>query len=169
MTPKQAKKPVKPKKPPPKPKGRPSLYTAALAEKICKRLADGESLLKISQDAGFPGEATIRAWALDDVGGFSANYARARAIGYEKLADEILNIADTPVIGSKSVSKATGLEITEGDMIEHRRLQVEARKWMLSKMLPKVYGDRQHVEMEVIDKTPMADRMKQARERAKGK
>lgn len=169
MTPKQAKKPKKRAKPAPKPKGRPSLYTEALADKICKRLADGESLLRISKDAGFPSEATIRAWNLDDLHGFSAKYARSRAIGYEKLSDEILHIADTPQIGTKTVSKATGLEITEGDMIEHRRLQVDSRKWMLSKMLPKVYGDRQHIDMEVKDVTPMADRMKQARERAKGK
>ena len=32
-------------------------------------------------------------------------------------------------------------------MIEHRRLQVDTRKWMLSKMLPKVYGDKQQVEV----------------------
>lgn len=58
------------------------------------------------------------------------------------MAEEIIEIANTPVIGQKTVSKATGLETTECDMIEHRRLQVDARKWYLSKVLPKVYGDK---------------------------
>lgn len=88
----------------------------------------------------------MRFWVLDDVNGFAAQYARAREVGYLRLAEEILQIADTPVTGTKSVSKATGMEITEGDMIEHRRLQVDTRKWMLAKMLPKVYGDKQQVE-----------------------
>ena len=93
-----------------------------------------------------PGESAVRFWVLDDLDGFAAKYTRARAVGYERMAEEILAISDTPMIGTKSVSKATGLEITEGDMIEHRRLQVDTRKWMLAKMLPKVYGDKQQVE-----------------------
>ena len=93
-----------------------------------------------------PGESAVRFWVLDDLNGFAAKYARARAVGYERMAEEIVAIADTPMIGTKSVSKATGLEITEGDMIEHRRLQVDTRKWMLAKMLPKVYGDKQQIE-----------------------
>lgn len=117
-------------------------YSPEIADSICSQLAEGKSLNAICKQDGYPAESTVRGWALDDVDGFSAKYARAREIGYERLADEILNIADTPQIGSKTVSKATGLEITEGDMIEHRRLQVDARKWMLSKMLPKKYGDK---------------------------
>jgi len=129
-----------------KPRGRPTDYTSEIAREICRKLADGMGLRQICTDPEFPSEATVRAWALDDVHGFSAQYARSREIGYAGLADEILNIADTPVVGSRSVSKATGLEITEGDMIEHRRLQVDVRKWMLSKMLPKVYGDKIQTE-----------------------
>lgn len=122
--------------------GRPSSFTQETADAICERLANGESLNAICKDEGLPAESTVRAWAVDDIEGFAAKYARAREIGYERLADEILHIADTPQIGSKTVSKASGLEITEGDMIEHRRLQVDARKWMLAKMLPKKYGDK---------------------------
>ena len=28
------------------------------------------------------------------------------------------------------------------DVIAHKRVQIDTRKWMLSKMLPKVYGDK---------------------------
>jgi len=122
--------------------GRQSQYTAEVASRICAELAEGKSLRAVCREDGMPSEATVRAWALDDVEGFAAQYTRAREIGYDRLGDELLEIADTPVTGVKTVSKATGIETTEGDMIEHRRLQVDARKWMLAKMLPKKYGDK---------------------------
>jgi hypothetical protein len=118
------------------------MYTQEIADAICARLAEGESLNAICKDDGMPAESTVRAWALDDVQGFGAKYTRARELGYDRLAEELLQIADTPQVGVKTVHKATGAETTEGDMIEHRRLQVDARKWMLAKMLPKKYGDK---------------------------
>lgn len=123
-----------------------SIYTPEMADKICERLAAGESLNAICKDDGYPSESTVRGWALDDVQGFSTKYARARDIGYDVMAESILRLADEANIGQKTVSKATGLEITEGDNVDRSRLQVEARKWLLSKMLPKKYGDRQHIE-----------------------
>src|SRR5690606_35856096 len=78
----------------PKKKGRPSLYTEELAEKICARLADGESLNSICTDEGMPAESTVRLWTLDINHPFSAKYAQAREIGYLKMADELLDIAD---------------------------------------------------------------------------
>jgi hypothetical protein len=55
--------------------------------------------------------------------------------------------------GTKTVVKATGTETTTGDMIEHRRLQIDARKWILSKALPKVYSERLAVDSKhlVVD------------------
>lgn len=90
-----------------------------------------------------PGQSTVFRWlAKDENADFREQYARARETQADVLFDEILTIADTPVIGVKTVTKATGVEKTEGDMIEHRRLQVDARKWMLGKMQPKKYGDK---------------------------
>ena len=50
-------------------------------------------------------------------------------------------------------------ETRRGDMIEHRRLMADTRKWLLSKCLPKIYGDKFSVESDVtlhdsIDKPP---------------
>lgn len=122
-------------------------YTQEMADRICEQLADGKSLRAVCDEPGMPSEAAVRAWALDDIEGFAAQYARAREIGYDRLADELLEIADTPQTGVKTTTKATGTETTEGDMIEHRRLQVDARKWMLAKMLPKKYGDKLTTEV----------------------
>ena len=131
-------------------RGRPSIYTEALADEICRQLADGVSLNKICKAANMPNETTVRTWALDDVQGFSLKYTRAREIGYDRLAEELLEIADTPKVGTKTITKQTGVEVTEGDMVEHRRLQVDTRKWMLSKMLPKRFGDANRIDLNNI-------------------
>lgn len=120
------------------------------ADKICARLAEGESLRSICRDDGMPAESTVRLWAMEDVNGFAAQYTRARELGYLALGDEIIHIANTPLNGVKTKTNEKGeVETIEGDMIEHRRLQVDARKWFLSKMLPKIYGDRLDIDMNV--------------------
>lgn len=122
--------------------GRPSSYTETIANEICQRIAAGESLRAICRDEGMPSEATVRGWALNTSSPFFTQYARAKEICLESLAEEIIEIANTPEIGQKTVSKATGLEVTKGDMVEHRRLKIDARKWYLSKVAPKRYGDK---------------------------
>ena len=59
-------------------RGRPSVYSHAMAEEICNRLAVGESLKSVCQDDGMPDERTVRRWALDPDHPFSPRYARAR-------------------------------------------------------------------------------------------
>jgi hypothetical protein len=42
------------------------------------------------------------------------------------------------------------------DVIAHKRVQIDTRKWMLSKMLPKVYGDKVTTEHSGVDGGPIA-------------
>ena len=58
------------------------------------------------------------------------------------LAEDMLHIADTPQLGVTIKNGPKGEEVTQGDMIDHRRLQVDARKWNAARMAPKKYGDR---------------------------
>lgn len=118
-------------------------FSRATADKILARLSAGESLRAICRDDGMPAESTVRLWAMEDVEGFAAQYTRARDLGLDAIADEILEIANTPVPGITKTTKADGgIEEKQGDMIEHRRLQVDSRKWYLSKLAPKRYGDK---------------------------
>ncbi len=48
-----------------------------------------------------------------------------------------------------------GTETRTGDMIQHRRLQVDARKWMLAKALPNIYGDKLTAEVTGKDGGPI--------------
>lgn len=121
--------------------GRPSSYTEEIGDLICERIADGESLRTICASDNMPSRRTILNWLVADAS-FCAKYAHAREAQADLLAEEIVHIADTPQIGTRSVSKPSGLEITEADMVEHRRLQVLARQWYASKLAPKKYGDK---------------------------
>jgi hypothetical protein len=111
-------------------------------DRICELLADGKSLRAVCREEGMPTEAAVRKLALSDAE-FGAQYTHARAVGYDMLGDELLEIADTTQLGVIRTVKPDGsVEEKQADMIEHRRLRVDARKWMLAKMLPKKYGDK---------------------------
>lgn len=127
--------------------GRPSSYTPEIAREICERLAAGESLRSICRDAHMPPEATVRGWHVDDVDGFSAHYLRAREIGYDALAEEALEIANTPVEGVRFERSSDGFKEVRDDMLGHRKLQVDTRLRLLAKWSPKKYGDRQQVDL----------------------
>ena len=105
-------------------RGRPPSYSAEIADEICRRLSEGGTVRATCRDMGIP-VGTVLGWVRDDREGFSEQYARARELGYEVMADEIIDIADR---GS-------------GDW-QRDRLRVDARKWLLAKALPRRYGDR---------------------------
>src|SRR5690554_5149482 len=113
-------------------RGRPSLYTEELAEKICARLADGESLNQICKDEGMPSERTVRTWALDVNHPFSPKYAQAREIGYLKMADELLSISDDGQrdIVTRVNEKGETYTVVDHEHIQRSRLRVDTRKWL---------------------------------------
>lgn len=130
--------------------GRPSSYTPEIAALICDRLSEGVSLREVCLPDDMPDERTVRRWVLDDVGGFSPQYARAREMQAHALADELLEISDD---GSndwmeRKDEKGVGWELN-GEHIQRSRLRSDTRKWLLSKMLPKVYGDRLEIDANV--------------------
>ena len=109
--------------------GRPTLYSDDLGTRLCELLAEGDTLSSICKEhPDLPSERTIRRWALDPEHPFSPQYARAREVGYHKMADDLLDIADG--------------EVTEPGQVARDRLRTDSRKWLLSKALPKVYGDK---------------------------
>lgn len=110
--------------------GRPSDYTQELADKICERIADGESLRSICRDDEMPGTSAVCKW-LSIHTEFAEQYARARELQADSLFDDILDIADK---GLK------GLETPED-----RRIQIDARKWMAGKLKGKYSDKVKHV------------------------
>ena len=132
----------------PRKTGRPSKYTPEIATKIVEQLSEGIPLREICRQEGMPAWRTIYDWMYqDDVSGaasagLSAAIARAREIGYDKMAEECLEIADTPNFGKKRIEHEDGVSVTTEDMLGHRKLQIETRLKLLAKWNPKKYGDR---------------------------
>jgi hypothetical protein len=127
--------------------GRPTIYTPELGDVICERLASGESLIGICEDEGMPCESAVRAWALNPEHDIYAKYTRARELQAERMADEIIEIADERT-GDKRTLR-DGSEVIDNEAIQRSRLRVDTRKWYLSKVLPKKYGERTTVESTV--------------------
>lgn len=122
------------------PAGRPTDYSKELVSLICSRLVEGESLRSICRDPTMPSLSSVFLW-LQIHAEFSEQYTRARDAQSDTYADEIIDIADTPQIGETIIKKADGTtETRKGDMVQHRHLRIEARKWIASKLKPKKYG-----------------------------
>lgn len=117
-----------------------------LADIIVEQVGRGVPLAEIVRsDPRFPKAlTTVYDWIIKDPI-FAQRYAQARVAGYDAIAADMLRIADTPLEGVKRKVTADGVEITEEDMLGHRKLQVDTRRWLLSKWDPKRYGERVEV------------------------
>jgi hypothetical protein len=118
--------------------GRPTKFTPKLAENMLARIAQGESLNKICKGDDAPNYTTVVRWLNDDES-FRKNYAHAKAIGAEKFADEIVDIADDAE--GDWITLEDGRRICNHENIARSKLKVDARKWVAAKLLPKKYGD----------------------------
>lgn len=129
--------------------GRPTSYSQDVAEVILERLADGQSLRSICAIEGMPGRTTVYRWVLDDVEGFRNQYTRAREIQAYALEDDLRDIADN---GSNDWMERNDPDnpgwTVNGEHLQRSRLRVDTRKWVASKILPKVYGEK--VQQEIV-------------------
>jgi hypothetical protein len=129
-------------------RGRPSAYNTEIAERILDGLSAGRTLLDICDDDGMPSSRTVHSWVSEDRGGFAARYHRNREIGCHTLADEILAIADDSrndwvLRRTEAGHPDAPLEIVfDHEHVRRCRLRIDARRWLLSKILPRTYGDR---------------------------
>jgi hypothetical protein len=70
---------------------------------------------------------------------YSAQYARARDASAEHWADEILKIADDATndwMGRQQRDGVTEIVLNR-DHVERSKQRIDARKWLLSKVLPR--------------------------------
>lgn len=109
--------------------GRPTKYNDKRADEICKRLALGESLLSICDDAHLPTCRSVYRW-LNDNAEFRHIYTRAREAYADHMFDGMSELAKTA---------------TPAD-VQCIKLQVDTLKWILARMSPRKYGDHQQIE-----------------------
>ena len=91
---------------------------------VLETLESGSSLRAAAERASIGSESTIRRLVQKD-NHFAAQYTRARDSGLDALADQVIAIADDQSLDPNA-----------------RRVMMDARRWYLSKLAPKRYGDR---------------------------
>lgn len=127
----------------PRGQGRPTLYTEAIANEICERLAAGETLRTICKSEHMPHESTVRWWVVSDKEGFSTHYTRARDLGLDAIAEELFDIADDGTNDWMTVGRAGAeIQVENREVTNRSKLRCETRKWYLSKLAPKRYGEK---------------------------
>lgn len=112
------------------------------SEQILRRICEGESVRSILDCANrdlLPDYSTFLAWVEADKS-LAKHYARAMEVRADKIFEEIIEIADESN-ADLSVSEK-GTLVIDGEAVARSRLRVDARKWALSKMMPKKYGDK---------------------------
>ena len=113
-------------------------------------IAAGEPPFRLCRRLGWPWATFSRMTAEE---GRADAYARAREDGWHAMARECQDIADDGT--GDTWTDDEGKERVNQDHIQRSRLRVDTRKWLLSKMLPKVYGEKQAVELSGKDGAPL--------------
>lgn len=108
-------------------------------DEIMELLEQGNSLSDVlKQNKDYPSRPTFYKYMKEDETRLN-KYARATDMRAEFLFDEILDIADKQ---GSDVEIKDGIEVVNYNIVNRNRLQIDSRKWILSKMFPKKYGDK---------------------------
>lgn len=129
--------------------GRPSSYTKEMADEICSQIAEGKSLRELCEQEGMPSKSSIFKWLRTEEG-FADNYTRAKEQQAEHFADELVAIADDGSNDWMEVHHGDDEDSAwrlNGEHVQRSKLRIDSRKWLMSKMLPKKYGDKLDLNM----------------------
>ena len=118
--------------------GRPPEFTQEIADIICERIAEGESLRSICRDDDMPSCMSVFRW-LDNRPDFVSKYARARVLQSETIADKAVDM----------------IENVTPENAQAERVKLAAIQWIAAKLNPKKYGDKTTIESTGPDGGPI--------------
>lgn len=125
-------------------------YDAVTGDAICMLVALGWSLRKIKAEGEnatgvyIPSLDVVFRW-MREVKDFNEQYARARDEQMEYFSEEIMDIADDGRNDWMEIYDSKGDQIgwkVNGEAVMRSKVRVDVRKWLMSKRLPKKYGDK---------------------------
>ncbi len=128
----------------------PAIRSPENADTICRMLADGFTLRQIAKELRCDNSAIVH-WVAEDAD-FAQQYARAREAQADHFAAEIVEIADE---GTNDWMEREGFTVPDHEHISRSKLRVDTRRWLMSKMLPKKYGDKTTTEHTGPDGAPL--------------
>lgn len=110
-------------------------------QEICERITQGESITSILRVGNqIISKPIFFEWLAADEEKVN-QYTRACEARADLIFDQVLVISDAT---ADDIIKDpdTGMDIINHNVIQRDRLRVDARKWALSKMNPKKYGEK---------------------------
>lgn len=127
----------------------PEIYSKEIALRICEEIAtSSKSLRTICAMDGMPSVMTILRWLNEDKEGFCAQYARAKKEQADFMAEEMIDIADDGSNDLMTITKGDqSYELENKEVTNRSKLRIETRKWLMSKLHPKKYGDKIETEL----------------------
>lgn len=105
---------------------------------VCLEIEKGRALRNVLKDDKMPSTSTFYQW-LDSNEEKAKQYARATQVRADIIFDEIIDIADDSSGDKKVVEHG---EVMDGEYVARSRIRIDTRKWVLSKLNPKKYGDK---------------------------
>jgi len=111
------------------------------AQAIVAEIADTGKSLRSVCESNEVKPSTFLLWVSND-SALAEQYARAMQVRADTHFSEIVEISDKQEIGTVETAKEWGTEIKTADMVEHRKLRIDARKWVIARMNPRKYGDK---------------------------
>ena len=115
-------------------------YSKTIFKQICDRIAQGESLRGICRDEGYPSASAVIQWVMDDKDSCAKQYGKAREVQAQHMVEELFDIVDDGTRDDKEL--ANGNVVMDKEWVARSRLRFDARRWYISKVLPKIYGDK---------------------------
>jgi hypothetical protein len=110
-------------------------YTEAIADEICERLINGESLETILNRDDMPSRMAMLRWR-DKYPEFAVRYTRAREDGADRICEKALADVNAPITP---------------EMAQVARLRFDAAKWYASKVAPRTWGDKVEIESRSVN------------------
>lgn len=123
---------------------RPSIFTPELGDQICEQIALGKSMRTICEPAEMPAIRTVFYWFRTNEL-FLQQYTRAKKESTSAHEDYLIDIADdgrNDFMEDKYMKGKTPGYQLNGENIQRSKLRVDTRKWLMSKLEPKKYGDK---------------------------
>jgi hypothetical protein len=121
---------------------------AKLADAVLANMETGMSCFKACQHAGVP-MPTFMLWVSQD-SELADRYAQARENFVERIAQEVMELSDVDVGETPDGRK-------DWAAVQKHKLQVDTRKWLLSKLAPKKYGEK--IEISGDKESPLVHRI----------
>lgn len=120
-----------------------STYTTELGDEICIRIATSTLGLRHICEALDVPYSTVTGWIYDDKHEMSEKYTRAKRMQADHMAEELLDIVDDGSNDLMTIVKGDeSYEMENKEVTNRSRLRADTRKWLMSKILPKKYGDK---------------------------